>query len=503
MSKPPPKPDAWHRARSDVSSRTVTVTGGHDWGSLPRTTERAQFPTESLPELLRSYVQGLSEQLQVPPDLPGLLALPVISGCTRGRYDVQGPWREPSVAVYSAVFLPPGELKSPTLSEVAAPLREYEAALRDQASVQVARAREQQELVTERVKRSRSDLARNPHDVDTQAEYESALAEQERCQVPVMPQLISGDITPERLAVLMSEQGETLSLLSAEGGLISVLQGSYNDGRANLDLVNSSYSAEPVTVDRQSRESVRLARPHLAIGLAVQPDVLRQMREHREMLHRGFLDRFLFAVPEPRVGTRQLHSPRLEPAIRNRWHKHLTALLNESTRLLESGDRRSLTLTPGALALYEPWWTELEKRCRETGDLSCMTGWVQKARGGALRMAALFELLSDPAASTVQESSLAASMAVCDYLVTHALYVFGDPVTGPTAHTLSAVRRHTSDVFTARDMLRRLQGRTWCKHSENVEAELARLGQLGYVRPLPKQPGSKSQQWQKHPHLHE
>lgn len=500
---PPEKPSAWHLANSDISSRVVTVTGSGDWGQLPVSTERAAVPVNQLPERFGQFVEQLAQELQVPLDLVLVLALALMSGCTRGRFDVEGHWREPSLSLYSAVFLAPGERKSPTLGYLAKPLRDYEEQLRVSAAPEVSRAQETRERLTEQLKRARTDHLRNPQDVDTLAEYEKVQAQFNELKVPKLPQLTSGDVTPEKLAVVLDEQGESLTLLAAEGGLISILQGAYNDGRSNLDLVNSCYSAEPVTVDRQSRDSVRLSKPHLAIVLAIQPDVLRQMQEHREMRERGFLDRFLFAVPNPKVGTRQLRAPRMAAELGDWWHKRLTALLSVSTDMLHAGERRTLNLTEEALNLYEPWWTSLERQCGETGNLAVVSSWVSKALGGALRIAALLELLSDPRATQVQQTSLASAIAITDYLVTHALYVFGDPVTGPTAHTLAAVRRHSNDTFTARDMLRKLQGRTWCKHAENVETELAKLAHLGYVRMLPREPGKKGHKWERHPLLHD
>ena len=181
---------------------------GHDWGPLPASDTRVLVPVEALPSALRDFTAGLSEQLQVPPDLVLLLALATVAGATRGRWQVQGPspdWHE-HLSLYTAVFLPPGEMKSPTLREVAAPLREYERHLLAVTSDHVARESERRLLLEHRLKSLRQQVARRPLDTELAAEYDEAQLQFAQCPVVHEPRLLVQDVTPERLATLLAER---------------------------------------------------------------------------------------------------------------------------------------------------------------------------------------------------------------------------------------------------------------------------------------------------------
>ncbi|MDP2289283.1 MAG: YfjI family protein [Actinomycetota bacterium] len=490
---------------SDNSSTIVTVTTTEplDWSPLPEHDTRLPCPIDVLPEPVGSYVQGLSDALQVPPDLVLSLALVVLSGSTRGRWRVEGPsaqWMEP-LSIYSAVLLPPGELKSPTLKAVAIPLRAFEAELQVSKRLLVAQNRERLEMFKERVRGLRSKVAAKPGDESLAAEYDDAMGKLTAFQAVAMPQLLVQDVTPERLASLLAEQDESLTLLSAEGGIIGTLAGRYSDGRANLDLVNAAYSAEFVRVDRQGRESLHLNAPHLAIGLATQPDVFQEVLSNRQMVGRGFLDRFLIAVPKSRVGSRKLGIEAMPANATSAWEMAVRNLLTASFELTAEDEFRTLTLSAPAKRAYTPWWSAVETQMAVDGELAELSGWFQKARGGALRLAGLLTLAANPNAASIGEGEMQAAIDVVDYLASHARYIRMEAIPGSTGKVLAAVRNFPEEEFTTRLIHRKVQNQTWCHTSADVEQELHRLTRLGYVRRMDAEKGTKSHDWQRHPDL--
>ena len=134
---------------------------------------------------------------------------------------------------------------------------------------------------------------------------------------------------------------------------MGTLAGRYSDGVANLDLVNSAHTGERVTVDRQGRDPVHLDAPHLALGLAVQPDVLRELQGNREMRSRGFVDRFLLAVPDSRLGSRDLDPAPLDDTVRDDWHGSVWRLLDAATERLDAGTVTALQLTTCARDAFQ------------------------------------------------------------------------------------------------------------------------------------------------------
>lgn len=97
------------------------------------------FPVDALPAWLAEYVDALSGTMQVPAELPALMSLAVTSVATAGQVFVRAKdgWVEPC-AVYTAVALPPGSLKSPTVDALRVPVDRFEDELKAAARPQLA-----------------------------------------------------------------------------------------------------------------------------------------------------------------------------------------------------------------------------------------------------------------------------------------------------------------------------------------------------------------------------
>ena len=104
----------------------------------------------------------------------------------------------------------------------------------------------------------------------------------------------------------MADNDEKMSVLSDEGGIFDILAGRYNGGIPNLDLFLQSHSGSSVRVDRGSRKTVHMESPALTMGLSPQPEVLKSLTSKNGFRGRGLLARFLYALPESRLGFRLL-----------------------------------------------------------------------------------------------------------------------------------------------------------------------------------------------------
>ncbi len=494
---------------SDNASQVVTVTdsaGEYEWGSLGISDTRIPLPLDRLPKGIAAFIRAVSESLQVPPDLVFLPGLAVLAGATRGRFRVQPrpndpKWVEP-LALFTAVFMDPGERKSATLDRVAQPLRDIETELIEQARISVQESEESHIRLSDRVKLTRNKCVKDPGSIDLQAEYDEAKSELHNFVPAVSPRIVVDDITPERLAAIMGEQGGSVTQLSDEGGFLKNLAGRYNEGRANLDLVNKGYSGGSVIVDRIGRESIVIKRAHLAVGLLVQPDVLREMAKNSEMAGRGFLDRFLFAQPVSTVGGREIDTAPVPENVSDYWHAGVRSLVSASSELLNAGDCRTLALSSDGYALYKSWWNVKESRLGTEGDLASLQGWVSKYEGMVLRIAALFTLFENPQAEHVETAHMEAALSLWDYLLGQVQFVFGNPVTGSRAKVLAAIKDLGQPEFTLRDIHRKVQNQAWVKgdSANKIKAELTHLQAAGYVKHQLKQ-GTRTDKWEAHPDL--
>ena len=488
---------------NDSSPRVVTVTsdaGEYEWGSMELSDTRVALPLDQLPKGIAAFTRAASESLQVPPDLVLLSILGVLSAATRGRFLVQPKAHDPSYlescAIYAAVFLDPGERKSPTLELVARPLLDAENDLIQDSRLAVRQSEELHIQLNARVKHCRDKSVKDPGNVDLQAEYDEAQAELFGFVPVITPLLVVGDVTPEQLPVIMSDQGGSVALISDEGGTLKNLAGRYSNGNSNLDVVNQGFSGGQVRVHRVGRDPVLIKHAHLAVVLTVQPDVAREIRANNEMKGRGTLDRFLVAQPDSFMGQRAFNGALIPDAARNYWYLGIKSLVAASSELVNAGQHRTLVLTPDSLALYENWWISTEARLGESGDLAEFKGWVSKCSGSLPRIAGLFALIENPHAAQVEADHMRSALSLWEYLLGQFQFVFGSPVTGSTAKVLAVVKELPDSVFTVREVHRKLRKFS----SDEVKADLAHLRAGNYVRQLPKQ-GTTSDKWERNPAL--
>ena len=496
------EPDSHSHSESDSASPAVTGTndaGEYEWGSMELSDTRVPLPLDQLPKGIAAFIRAASESLQVPPDLVLLSMLGVLSAATRGRFLVQPKAHDPSYlescAIYAAVFLDPGERKSPTLELVARPLLDAENDLIQDSRLAVRQSEELHTQLNARVKHCRDKSVKDPGNVDLQAEYDEAQAELFGFVPVITPLLVVGDVTPEQLPVIMSDQGGSVALISDEGGTLKNLAGRYNNGNSNLDVVNQGFSGGQVRVHRVSRDPVLIKHAHLAVVFTVQPDVAREIRANSEMKGRGTLDRFLVAQPDSFMGQRAFNGVLIPDAVLNYWYSGIKSLVLASSDLVTAGQYRTLVLTPDSLALYENWWISTEVRLGESGDLAEFKGWVSKCSGSLPRIAELFALIENPHAAQVEADHMRSALSLWEYLLGQFQFVFGSPVTGSTAKVLEVVKVFPDSIFTVREVCRKTKF-----SSDEVKADLAHLRAGNYVRQLPKQ-GTTSDKWERNPGL--
>ena len=378
---------------------------------------------------------------------------------------------------------------------MARPLLDAENDLIQDSRLAVRQSEELHTQLNARVKHCRDKSVKDPGNVDLQAEYDEAQAELFGFVPVITPLLVVGDVTPEQLPVIMSDQGGSVALISDEGGTLKNLAGRYNNGNSNLDVVNQGFSGGQVRVHRVSRDPVLIKHAHLAVVFTVQPDVAREIRANSEMKGRGTLDRFLVAQPDSFMGQRAFNGVLIPDAVLNYWYSGIKSLVLASSDLVTAGQYRTLVLTPDSLALYENWWISTEVRLGESGDLAEFKGWVSKCSGSLPRIAELFALIENPHAAQVEADHMRSALSLWEYLLGQFQFVFGSPVTGSTAKVLEVVKVFPDSIFTVREVCRKTKF-----SSDEVKADLAHLRAGNYVRQLPKQ-GTTSDKWERNPGL--
>jgi Protein of unknown function (DUF3987)/RepB DNA-primase from phage plasmid len=266
---------------SDSSDSSDSFSGVSSFTKTP------EFPVDALPKKCARYVREAAASLDCPPELVGLPVLCALSGAlghTRTLRIKQG-W-EVSANLYAAVVDEPGSRKSPAQSLAYKPLQKLQVKLREDY-------KEQRKLYEEEMRE---------HAVEKKKAAKEDRAEPEPPQPPKMKRCIVDDITIEALAMRLEENPR--GFLSAQDELSGFIRGMDQYKSGGKGNTRQSYlkmwSNIAIYVDRKgSNEPVIIPSPYVTLQGAIQPGVLHELAGGRED---GFLDRFIFAYPDPTPG---------------------------------------------------------------------------------------------------------------------------------------------------------------------------------------------------------
>ncbi|GAB6899614.1 YfjI family protein [Kineosporia succinea] len=449
------------------------------------------FPVDVFPAWVRDQVEAVTVFNQTPPDLAGCIALAALSTAAGGRavVEVRAGWREP-VNLFTVVALPPGSRKSPVFKALTGPILAAERALAEQVAHQI----DESALMLRVAQANAEKLARTAEQGghDAFADALGSAAEVRGITVPVIPRLVADDITPETATSLLAEQGGRLAVLSAEGGIFATIAGRYS-GTPNLEVFLKGHAGDMMRVDRKGRDAEHITAPALTLGLAVQPDVLRDIAGMPGFRGRGLLGRILYSLPENTVGRRQIGPPAPTEQVLTAYSDRLCALV---LTLAEWTDPAVLTLTPEAAQEVLRLETELEPRLAPGASLAHVTDWASKLIGATTRLAGLLHLAEHPDAWThpVSLETMHGAARLGTYYLAHALAVFdlmgSDTQTDDARAVLDWITRTGTETFTRRDAFNALPRSRFPKATD-LDAPLATLEDTGWIKQQEPPPGPR------------
>lgn len=465
---------------------------------VPLNTVRAlpAFPLASLPTWLQAEVEAVAHETQTPPDLAATVALSVLATAAGGkvRVDVRPGvrWSEPT-NLYTVAALPPGTRKSPVFKAMLKPLRDAEKQLREDVAGERVAQIVARKVAEETAARS-ADAAAKASAAERPGALLTAQADAETLEattVPAKPQLIAGNATVETIASMLAEQGGRLAILSAESEIFSIMAGRYSGGQAAIDVFLYGHAGDEMRTNRKTRAEEEVESPALTLGICTQPSTLATLGGIEGSEDRGLFARFLYTIPEVRIGYRETDPAPRDPAIHDAYHANIKAL---TLSLAELTQPIRLTLSPRAQEMQAALSEDYEKRQRPDADLAGITDWAGKAVGATMRIAGLLHLaehLKDGYAKPISLETVTAACTLIDYYTQHALAAYDKMSADPTAdraHALLAWIRNTGAArFTARDAFRG-QSRNRFPKMTDLDPALTLLEQHGYLRRLPSAP---------------
>ncbi|WP_117198333.1 YfjI family protein [Nocardiopsis sp. TNDT3] len=454
-------------------------------GTLPA------FPADCLPDWVAAFVTAVAEETQTPVDAAGCVALAALSTAAGGRAIVQvrGTYTEP-VNLFTVVALPPASRKSAVFRAITSPILKVEAELTERIKPQIVEAELAREVAAGVAEKAKAKAVSSKGAPDALADASDAAAAIEEITIPVVPQLVADDVTPERAASILCDQGGRLAVLSAEGGIFQILAGRYS-GAPNFDLFLKGHAGDMLRVDRRDRtEHVETA--VLTLGLAVQPDVIREIATGPGFRGKGLLGRFLYALPESNIGTRNVDPAPVPADVAATYEERLMRMV---VHLFDWTDPIRLQLSPEADELRLDYARKLEPRLHpRTGDLGHMSDWAGKSVGAIVRIAALLHLADNPVDGyrlPIGGDTMAAAIRIGEYFTRHAEAAFdhmgADPETERARLVLDWLRRKQPARFTVREAFSGLPRGTFPKVAD-VLPSLELLEGYGWIAMEPPPP---------------
>lgn len=463
------------------------------------------FPLDVYPQWLRDYIEAVAESTQTPPDLGGMLGLTVLSAASakRVRVGVKDDYAEP-VNLYTIVSLPPASRKSAVFGAMAAPLEAWEAEQRMGAARRLAQHDERLEIEQGRLKMLRKKALDGRLDEEERRKAGEEAVEL-ACELaartpPDSPRLVADDATPEKLTTLLAKHGGRMALLSPEGGVFDIMAGRYS-GAPNLDPYLKGHCGDTMRVDRQGRPSEEIHDPALTVGLTVQPDVLSSLGGKPGFRGRGLLARFLYALPEDRLGQREVDTPPVPGTVKEEYGRNVKGLLRWLEKdagghggTAQGGRPKTplLALSAEARAAWLAFAAKVEHALGPQGHLRQIADWGGKLPGAVARIAGLLHLADhaghpSPWDVPVSADVLSRAVRVADYLIPHALAAFEeinlDPACQAATHVFDWVIRKGVGGFSQREVFQALKGRY--KRVALLEPGLSVLKERGYLGQVP------------------
>ncbi|MDC0774037.1 YfjI family protein [Streptomyces sp. HD] len=459
--------------------------------------ERPSFPAHVLPAWLGEFVTAVAQETQTPVDLGGSVALAVLATAAGGRsvVHVRGNWREPT-NVYTVVALPPANRKSAVFALLTNPLYEAEKQLKTAMQPVIVEAELTARLAKEAADKAAAKAASADGDKreDMVATAVGLAQTADTLTVPAEPVLLADDSTPETVTSLMAEQGGRLSVMSAEGGIFDIIAGRYS-GAPNMEVFLKGHAGDRLRVNRQTRREY-IDAPALTIGLAVQPDVLRDIGKVKGFEGRGLLARFLYSLPVSTVGEREIIT---DPVPEQTAATYTAKVIDLTLSLAEWTDPAVIQLTPEADTALIAYQKRIEPQLKARGGtLGHISNWAGKLAGATARMAALLHLAEHGGngyAHPVTEATMRAAIELGEYYTAHALAVFdvmgADPVLSRARSVLEVLKDNGWEDVSRRDVFS-IVSRSEFPSVADLEPALALLEDHGYLRSYqPKKTGKR------------
>ena len=425
-----------------------------------------------IPDLLGELCEAIENQYQIDRVIPFGQALGMIAAATRGkiRTQVSPNWIEHS-SFYVLTIAETGDGKSQVMNLLRKPLDQYEMNLRADAAKDYGLRLANYEIAQANLKRIKDSMSsgKKSKAPATQAELQAAIDEVESTKPADMPQLsIGGDVTPDKLTDLIV-QNKDLAIHDAEGTLFSHLSGTRHGTGSAWETMLLAYTGDAVKVHRIGRDGGSVTGAHLVINTSVQPIVWKEIISDRKAVGRGAIGRFIVLNAQSNIGYRDAAAHQSHPI-----PKDLIDQWSDVIReLLAIKEPRIFVLDDEQVQIFITYKANLEKLLRDPENR--LDGFGSRLPGILIRIAQLFTLIDNPAATSMSTEYLKCALGFGEYLMKQREQADAIKERSHEQRTLDFIaklaREKIGDVwdvdrtfsFSVTDIQQRIKGQTWIK----------------------------------------
>ncbi len=384
--------------------------------------EPPDFPTDLFSEDVQRYVNELSASTETPIELASMCALSVLSAACQGKFKVKvkDDYREP-LSIWACMLLESATRKTEIINKMSAPLTEKQTELREIMKPIIFRAKIKRSAFDTKLKKMNKGAEKLEGVKFEDAADKIADFAETAPQVPTLPQLVCGDVTPEKLADVMKKNGGISSIFVDEGGLFTTIGGRYSNGTPNLDIFLKAHACSSVIVNRMTRDDIAIAQPGLTIAMGIQPGVFRKTTENPIFKDSGLLARFLYVQPKTTVGNRTFDKETVKQTTTNGYKDVIFNMLKMDN------NQDDISLDEEAYKLYYEFCLYVEKNLKPNGFFKYIKAWGGKLAGAVIRIAGILHVEKyahrDPRIPKIDAEIMRKAINLGRVLANHALEV--------------------------------------------------------------------------------
>lgn len=371
-----------------------------------------RFPVEYLPPVIEDFVNAVSENFKVYPEMPAAYSLAILSLCCQQKARIRATvtWAE-ELNLYVCIVAVPSEIKSPVFNTMIEPVREYVA--------------------------------------DYNKEHTAEIANMESTH---LLRLITTDSTNEALIEMMEENNGSVGIMCDEGGIFQVAGGLYSDSQSNINCYLCGYDGQGIFVNRKTR-NIDIPRATITMGVFCQKKVLADIMSNTSFTGKGLTQRFMYCMPESKVGSRTLIEPSPQKFIEAR----------------------------NAFAGY---YSVIEGRMSKGGEYDDFHDYFGKLAGRTLRIAGLIHLAKYMDVNRpVDLETMTSAYVIMEYFAEQTKMVLGYENYNVSAEKLleklvDMCRKKHMDLLTVREINKKVRS---CLSKEQFDDAVEELEIKGYI----------------------